>query len=417
LNNPRITEKSLLESLKKQCKENCQGIHVVGIQDTTEYNYQHHANRIKEDSLGIVGNSELGFFAHLMIAFDADSFLLQGIPYAKLWSRDLFQPSKKERVYKRQRIEEKESYRWIEAAEQTKSFLKDAKHFTFISDRESDIYQLWNRIPDDHTDLIIRARSDRNLITPSSTVSKELEKLEITGNYLIELKGDKRTKRSKRKASINIKYKEVKIKKPASVIDDPEADDYINLTVVEAKEDTSTAKKDESPIHWILFTTYTIQDFEQACRVIDWYGFRWQIEQFIRITKSQGMDLENSQLETGDGLRKLALLSFSSSLRILQMSLARDGLINDNVKKYFSLQEIVVLRLINDQFKKETIKQQNPFPRETLAWAAWIISRLGGYSGYSSQSPPGPMTFKWGLDKFYQIKIGYSLFQKDVYKE
>jgi hypothetical protein len=418
LNNPRITEQSLLDGLKEQCKKNCKGLHVIGIQDTTEYNYQHHVNRLKEGTLGVIGNdSDHGYFAHLMITFNAENCLPQGISYCRLWSREPQHKKRSERQYKKLPIEEKESYRWIEAAEQTKSLLKEANHITLISDRESDIYQCWDRIPDDKTDLIIRAHTDRSLFNQSSTVYQVLEKQEIAGSYSVKLKGDKRANQSKRTALLNIKYVEVQIKKPESVRGDPSAEDHITLMVVEAREDNSTVKKNESPIHWVLFTTYAVEDFEQACLIIDWYGFRWQIEQFIRITKSQGLDLENSQLETGQGLKNLALLAFASSLTILQMSLARDGRVNDDVKKYFSKQDIIVLGLLNDQLKGTTKKQQNPFPRQTLAWATWLIARLGGYGGYSSQSPPGPKTFIWGLQKLFQIKIGYYLSQKDVYKE
>ena len=99
------------------------------------------------------------------------------------------------------------------------------------------------------------------------------------------------------------------------------------------------------------------------------------------------------------------------------MTLARDGIVNDSVRKYFTQQEIVILGLLNKQMKGTTLKQQNPHPANTLAWAAWILARLGGYSGYASQSPPGPLTYKWGLDEFNLIKHGYSLSEKDVYKE
>ncbi len=96
------------------------------------------------------------------------------------------------------------------------------------------------------------------------------------------------------------------------------------------------------------------------------------------------------------------------------MTLARDGIVNETIKKFFSQQEIVLLALINDKLKGTTLKQQNPHPKNTLAWAAWIIARLGGYSGYASQSPPGPLTYKWGLDQFYLMRDGYYIMEKDV---
>jgi hypothetical protein len=38
----------------------------------------------------------------------------------------------------------------------------------------------------------------------------------------------------------------------------------------------------------------------------------------------------------------------------------------------------------------KTVKQQNPYSVESLAYAAWVIARLGGWMGYASERPPGP---------------------------
>ena len=35
---------------------------------------------------------------------------------------------------------------------------------------------------------------------------------------------------------------------------------------------------------------------------------------------------------------------------------------------------------------------ENPHPPERLAWAGWIIARLGGWDGYPKSKPPGPIT-------------------------
>jgi hypothetical protein len=418
INNNRIPQQMLTESLQDQCEQNCKGLALICLQDTTEYNYQHHSERLQEDTLGLVGNNlDTGFFAHVMLCFEAESCLPLGIPYVQLWSRDCDKDRKDKRGYKGLTIEKKESYRWIKTAEETKSLLRLTKHITFLSDRESDIYQIWSRVPDGKTDLIIRARVDRVLYDKPTTVFKLLEEQEISGSYMIELKEDKRKKRSKRQVKLNVKYSEVKIRKPESVKGNNENDkDHVSLYVVEAKEDLSTVKKEESPVHWILFTTHKISEFTQARQIIQWYSFRWQIEQFFRITKKQGLDLESSQLETGEGLKKLALLGFAAALKILQLSLARDGTQNDKIVRYFSKDQIIVLNLLNDQLQGNTNKQQNPFSNDSLSWASWIIARLGGYSGYRSQSPPGPITFKWGLDKFNNLTRGFYL-AKNVYKE
>ena len=406
------------KSLQEQSAKNAQGCHVICLQDTTEYNYNRHQGRLKKETMGIVGNNvDYGFFAHVMLCFDAQSTLPLGITYCKQWGRDAKRKSLEERKYQTLPIEEKESFRWVEAAMETKSLLHQSGHLTFISDRESDIYHIWSRIPDERTDLIIRARTNRNLFDQPTTVFETIKQQPIIGNYTIELKADVRKNRSHRVAKLNVKFKNVLIKKtkPAKYSNSPDPA-FINLYVIEAKEDDSTIKTGEEPVHWILFTTYQVGDMEQARKVIQWYSFRWQIEQFFRITKKQGIDAEASQLETGDALMKLVLVGFSVALKILQLTLSRDGKQNDQVAKYFSSNEVTVLNAINKNIQGTTAKQQNPFPIETLAWAAWIIARLGGYSGYKSQAPPGPITFKWGLDKLSQLVLGFNL-AKNVYKE
>lgn len=409
----------LIHSLQEQCVENAQDSHLICIQDTTEYNYNHHAGRLNKDERGVVGNNtDRGFFAHVMLCFDASTSLPVGISSVHQWNRAPEESKRKPaNAYKELPIEDKESFRWIEAAETTKSLLGNAKHLTFVSDRESDIYQLWCRIPDDKTDVIIRARTDRKLADSSSTVFGMLDKQSIVGNYQIELRNDSRKGRRSRKVKLNVKYAECQILKPprakSTSVKDP---DTITLYVVEAREDEQTICPDDTPVHWVLYTTRQINSFEQALQVIQDYSFRWQIEQFFRITKKQSIDLESSQLERDAGLMKLSIFGFAIALKILQLNLARDGMPNDKASKCFTPEEIQLLDAIAPTIPTTTEKQQNPHPVHTLAWASWIIAWLGGYSGYLSQSPPGPITYYRGLDKFFKIAEGFRL-ARIVYKE
>ncbi|MBD1837562.1 hypothetical protein H6F78_16710 [Coleofasciculus sp. FACHB-64] len=63
-----------------------------------------------------------------------------------------------------------------------------------------------------------------------------------------------------------------------------------------------------------------------------------------------------------------------------------------------------------------TPKQHNPFPPLTLAWASWLIARLGGWSGYQSQRVPGIVTLFQGLRQIDSLFLGWSLAScPDVY--
>ena len=95
-----------------------------------------------------------------MIAVSAEDGALLGLAGAQLWTRS---QGGSERDYRELPIEEKESHRWLIAAEQAKEALGSAAHVTVIADRESDIYEEWARLPDARCDLLTRASRDRAL--------------------------------------------------------------------------------------------------------------------------------------------------------------------------------------------------------------------------------------------------------------
>ena len=59
----------------------------------------------------------------------------------------------------------------------------------------------------------------------------------------------------------------------------------------------------------------------------------------------------------------------------------------------------------------QTENTTNPFAKEKLAWASWIISRLGAWKGNNKQRRAGPILIKNGLEKFETIYQGWKLAQ------
>jgi hypothetical protein len=57
----------------------------------------------------------------------------------------------------------------------------------------------------------------------------------------------------------------------------------------------------------------------------------------------------------------------------------------------------------------KTALQKNPHPPNSLTWAGWIVAKLGGRDGYPKSKPPGPITFRHGLERFRAIAYGWKL--------
>ncbi len=126
--------------------------------------------------------------------------------------------------------------------------------------------------------------------------------------------------------------------------------------------------------------------------------------------KTHGLQLEDSQLASAEGLIKLAAIAAKAAAVTLQLVQARDGKSQEPAAIAFSAPEIALLDgLAAGQYQGKTALQKNPHQPHSLAWATWIIARLGGWNGYPSSKPPGPITLRHGLEYFHAIAKGWNL--------
>jgi hypothetical protein len=402
-----VTPARLINTEKSRVKELVKNRHVLGIQDTTEINYD--SNNGRTHGLGTVGNgTDIGFFMHPLIAVDAKTGSVIGCAEIELWNRT----KKSDKDYAKLPIEEKESYRWIETAESARDVLSEAACVTFIGDRENDIYEFLDRIPNQNSEIITRVCRDR--IIKNSAYKKLYEHLDHTeesGRIRIEIPRDVRKGRKKREALLSIKHSVIEIAKPKKCTDKL-ASKSIKMYVIEAKE--LDCPSGQEPVHWRLFTTHIVSDFDEAKQIILWYRMRWIIEQVFRTVKSQGLDIEESQVESGENLMKLAVLALCAALQIMQLISAREGTTELQTNDLFTANERLFMAVVLRKVEGKTQKQQNPHPCENLAWASWILARLGGWHCYTkSEGPPGPIVMGRGLKRFYEMFEGWNLY-KDV---
>ncbi len=412
LNNDRVNIRNLITEQTEKVKSLSKDKHVLVINDTTEFNYASHEKFLKKSDpdLGTTThNDDIGFFLHPGLVVDAENGISLGFSYMKMWNRSWDKKDKHERNYQEQSIEEKESYRWIECAQRSKETLPLAKMITIVADRESDIYEEFAIVPDERTNLLIRSRCNR-LLEEGDTLYDRINNTATIGSYKLKVRTTKN--RTGRNTEIAVKYTKVKIRKPNKIRKSDGIQEYVEIYVVEAKEIKENIPKGEKQIHWIILTTLLVSSFEDAFQIIQWYAMRWQIELLFNTMKSGGMNMESSELEKGKALKKLCLIAMCVALQINQLRQLRHDQTDMPAKITFSDQQIKFVKILIPQYEGKTDKQRNHYREYTLAWAAWVIARLGGWKGYPCESLPGNKTFKWGLDRFNAMFTGYKIAQK-----
>ena len=131
--------------------------------------------------------------------------------------------------------------------------------------------------------------------------------------------------------------------------------------------------------------------------------------------KSRGLDIEESLLADAHALENYAAAVVTASVRVMQLVQAR-GAAGEVVsaERVFDAEDIQVLEAVVPKFEGRTEKQKNPHPLHSLAWAAWVIARLGGWKGYASERPPGPETFTRGLTRFNAIAEGFAFARQSL---
>lgn len=409
LKNERVEEDSIISDISSRCGLSCKGKTVLCIQDSTEINMYKHRNRLQKDgSLGTTNAKfeGLGYLLHPSLVVDAQSCIPYGFSHIKIWNRPEVRVNKHVRKYSTLPIQEKESYKWIESSEKSKSALKDAESIIIIQDREGDIYEQFSCIPDERTDLLVRASTNRTL--PDKTKLFDVfDGQPAQGSYQIKVEGDKRKKRSTRIADIEVRYKEVEIKRTDTSSKDSPA--RIKLFYIEAKEKVS--KGTNNPVCWRILTTVPLENISMALCCIEWYSWRWTIEEVFRILKKEGFNIEASELEYGQSIRKLSLLMLDVILKLFMMQLSyavpeEEGLCAESC---FSKEEQECSEDLIRILEGKTEKQKNIYKKQSLKRHVWTIARLGGWKGYASERPPGITTLWIGLQKFSEINIGWKM--------
>lgn len=383
LHNPKVSCAEMTKTARERSCAQVGGRHVLAIQDTSS---------LRVDEKGI------GQSFHCVIGVDAaDGTVLGLIDNFFLMREGGARATRTQRDF-----HDKDSRRWLSGAESASSLVAaGAACVTVVEDREGDVYECFAFKPAG-VEKLVRAGQDRRLSDGTSLFAKA-DSWDEAGRMVVELPAA--PGRKARTAELSISFGEVSVLRPRNRKAGADLPKAITVTLVIGRELNPPHGQD--PALWYLLTTHRVSDSADARRIIGFYRARWTIEQLFRTMKTKGFDVEALRQEPDGPLEKLVTAILIAAVKVMQLVAERDGTVGRPLTDVFDRDDQPALERVCQSLEGKTEKQKNPHSKGSLAYAAWVLARLGGWTGYYGK--PGHIVMLRGLTRFHAIKHGWSL--------
>ena len=389
LQTPQVSYEQLMRPHVEQTRE-AMGHHqqVLLIQDTTEVDYQHHPTTT---GLGPIGNgTHHGFLLQTVLAVAPAGGQVLGIAHQEPFLR---QPAPKGETKREREQRERESQVW-ERSVQAIGDPPAAVQWIHVGDRYSDMFPFLSLCRQRQCDFVVRAAQDRcvDLLVeqadaPVPRRSHQKQRPDqppqqhlfgvvcgwsAQGEQDLELPATKQSKA--RTAHLAISFGSVRLLPPLS----QQASTLRPLVVWVVRVWEAEPPPGVEPVEWVLLTSVPVQSLAQAWERVDWYRARWIVEDYHQGLKT-GCRVEQRQMQTYEGLRRLLGLLAPAAVRLLQLRAtarqnpeqpARQTLPADVVEVVAAKAGVAAAQLTTQQ-----------------CWH--LIAGFGGYLGRKGDGPPG----------------------------
>jgi len=154
----------------------------------------------------------------------------------------------------------------------------------------------------------------------------------------------------------------------------------------------------EEPIRWVLLTSKPVTTFTEACRIINLYLRRWDIEVFHRVLKT-GCRVESCQLKKAGSTISMLMIHAVIAWRILYLTHLGRG-----------QPELPCGSVFDEAEWKSTcavVKRAKDAGEPTLGEFIGIVGKLGGHLGRKSDGPPGPQSIWQGLARVRDFALAW----------
>jgi hypothetical protein len=347
--------------------------------DTTEFDFATHP-ALK--GLAPVGNSkeDIGFSLHTVLAMNPQTQHILGCITLEPFLRKLA-PRGETQVQRKKRA--RESQVWERSIQQL-GRVPENHQWIYVGDSGSDIYTFWQTCEALGYDFVLRVAQDRDVEIPQEDVRESLDENHLKALARSLPAEDARVvhipaqrQQPKREAMMQITVQKVQVQPPlhGAFLSKTE----ITAWVVRVWETNPPAGRE--PLEWILLTTLPMGCVSDAWEVVQWYGWRWLLEDFHKSLKT-GCRMGHHNLQTVEAQWRLLAILTPIALRLLVIRQTAQQSIEIPASEVVSQEAIqVVIRL--------DLRHRNIVTAKQL-WHA--IARLGGYLDRKCDGPPGWQT-------------------------
>lgn len=399
LDRPEVTHEAVLEAHGVRTAERCgQAAEVLLIEDTTTLSYN---TRPATKGLGRTGDdSGQGLHLHTTLACAIEEWSAEGEPALialglldqRCWARTM--PTvgdgreKKYTRWKRAR----ESERWA-ATFARRGGPASGVRWTYVADRESDVYEALLRCRTAGVDYVIRANQARALADRSGSVFQAAAAGPVVGHFELPLRA--RSGQAARRARIEVRATVVNLRgpqRPGGRLPP------VAVNVIQAQE-VGAGPAVQEPIQWVLLTSWPIADFAGILRAIRGYASRWLIEEYHKALKT-GAGVERSQLQEAQRLMPLVAILSVVAVWLLNLKLAAQ-----------STPAAQMLEEALPAEAQEVLDQKvgKPPGGWTCLTALIAIAKLGGFLGRKGDGTPGWLSIWRGWQRLALIVEGVRL--------
>lgn len=391
-----VTYDGVIAPHLERVRTDCRRGEYLMVEDTTSLDFTSH---LAAQDMGRIGDDGgRGLFVHSTLALKIERWdcghqplvTVEGLLDQHWWARTMPTVGRGKEKKRKRLSRPRESQRW--AAVVDKIAPADGAQWTFMADRESDIYETFERCRKNRWHFIVRANQPRALADEGGCVFDAAAQGAELGRFFVDLRA--RAGQASRKAQVVVRACRVVLRgpwRPGGWLES------LPVNVLEAKE--VDAPQDVEPIRWVLLTDWAVETFEQAMRVIKAYTRRWLIEEYHKALKT-GTGVQDSQLTTAQRIAALLGILAVVAVRLVNMKLLATTLPDEPIGPDEIGSE--ALAILEAEYGR-------PVGGWTNASVLTAIARLGGFLARKSDGNPGWITIWRGLRQLLWCVHGYDL--------